>query len=99
MLQSFPEGSAPRKIAETVDLATLLSDNGCGAILAEIISKYGPYLEAIGPAAADHCFYGVPRAQDENFSTYIAAKEIALHELDAQIGERVPPKIAGRVLL
>ena len=99
LLQSFTDGSAPRKIAETLDLSIVLSEQGYGSILTEIMTKYGPYLEAIGPAAVDHFFYGFERSRQESFSTYIAAKEIALHELEAQLGEKVPPRIAGRVLL
>lgn len=99
LLQSFSENSAPRKIAETIDLSIVLSEAGYGAILAEIMAKYGPYLEAIGPAAIDQFFYGLERSRTESFSNYIASREIALQELEAQLGEKVPPRIAGRVLL
>ncbi|CAK8993884.1 unnamed protein product [Durusdinium trenchii] len=99
LLQSFTDGSAPRKIAETVDLSVVLSEQGYGTILTEIMTKYGPFLEAIGPAAIDHFFYGFERSRQESFSNYIAAKEVALQELEAQLGEKVPPRIAGRVLL
>ena len=99
LLQSFTDGSAPRKIAETVDLSVVLSEQGYGTILTEIMTKYGPFLEAIGPAAIDHFFYGFEGSRQESFSNYIAAKEVALQELEAQLGEKVPPRIAGRVLL
>ena len=99
LLQSFAENSVPRKIAESLDLSVVLSEAGYGAILTEIMTKYGPYLEAIGPAAIDQFFYGMERSRNDSFSNYIASKELALQELEAQLGEKVPPRIAGRVLL
>ena len=99
LLQCFAEGSAPRKIAETIETSTLLSEAGYGAILSAIMTKYAPFLEAVGPAAIDHFFYQVERSRNDSFSTYIAAKELARQELEAQVGERVPDKIAGRILL
>jgi hypothetical protein len=99
LLQSFAEGSAPRKMAEALDMPTILSEHGYGTILSEILNKYGPYLEAIGPAAVDNFFFGAERSRHETFSNYIAAKELALQEVEAQLGEKVPPRIAGRILL
>eukprot|EP00435_Cladocopium_sp_Y103_P020466 s1075_g5.t1 len=99
LLQSFSEGSAPRKIAETIDVSTLTSDSGYGAILSAILAKYAPFLEAAGPASIESFFYGCERSKQESFSTYIAAKEVALQELEANLGERLPTKIAGRILL
>ena len=43
--------------------------------------------------------YGCERARNESFSTYVAAKEVALQEMEAHLGERLPTKIAGRILL
>ena len=99
LLQSFPEGSVPRKVAEALDLTVLSSDHGYSAILSAILTKYGPYLEAAGPAAVENFFYGSERNRSESLATYIAAKEIALAELESQVGEKVPPRIAGRILL
>ena len=99
LLQSFSEGSAPRKIAETIDVSTLTSDAGYGAILSAILAKYAPFLEAAGPASIEAFFYGGERSKQESFSTYVAAKEVALQELEANLGERLPTKVAGRILL
>ena len=99
LLQSFPEGSVPRKVAEALDLSALSSEHGYSAILSAILTKYGPYLEAAGPAAVENFFYGSERSRSESLATYIAAKEIALAELESQVGEKVPPWIAGRMLL
>ena len=37
--------------------------------------------------------------RNESFSTYVAAKEVALQEMESHLGERLPTKIAGRILL
>ena len=97
LMQSFAEGSAPRKIAETIDIPTLTSDAGYGAILSAILAKYSPFLEAAGPAAVETFFYGCERAKNESFSTYVAAKEV--ERWTSHLGERLPAKIAGRILL
>ncbi|CAL1127455.1 unnamed protein product, partial [Cladocopium goreaui] len=99
LMQSFHEGTAPRRIAEAIDLATLTSESGYSAILSSLMAKYAPYLEASGPAAVENFFYGNERSKNESFSTYIAAKEIALQEMESQLGEKLSPKIAGRILL
>eukprot|EP00435_Cladocopium_sp_Y103_P054062 s621_g17.t1 len=99
LLQSFHEGTAPRRIAEAIDLATLTSEAGYSAILSSLMAKYAPYLEAAGPAAVENFFYSNERAKNESFSTYIAAKEIALQEMESHLGEKLPPRIAGRILL
>ena len=39
------------------------------------------------------------RAKAESFSTYVAAKEVALQEMESHLGERLPAKIAGPILL
>eukprot|EP00435_Cladocopium_sp_Y103_P070861 s172_g36.t1 len=99
LLQSFHEGTAPRRIAEAIDLATLTSEAGYSAILSSLMAKYAPYLEASGPAAVENFFYSNERAKNESFSTYVAAKEIALQEMESHLGEKLPPRIAGRILL
>ena len=60
LLQSLHEGSAPRRVAETIDLATLTSEAGYSAILSALMSKYAPFLEASGPAAVEN-FSMVPK--------------------------------------
>ena len=99
LLQSFSEGSAPRRIAETIDTGILLSDQGYGAVLSAIMTKYSPYLEAVGPATVDQFFFQGERSRNESFASYIAAKEIARQEIENHVGERVPDRIAGRVLM
>lgn len=99
LLQSFSDGSPPRKIAETIDLNTLVSEHGYGAILTAILNKYSPFLEAAGPAAVEAFFYGSERSKNESFATYVAAKEVALQEMEAHLGEKLSAKIAGRILL
>ena len=99
LLQAFGDQTPPRRIAEAVDLATLTSENGYAALLTAIMAKYGPYLEAAGPAAIEAFFYGTERNKNENLSSYVATKEIALQELESNLGEKLPPRIAGRILL
>lgn len=100
LLQSLHEGSAPRRVAETIDLATLTSEEaGYSAILSALMSKYASFLEASGPAAVENFFYGTERAKSESFATCVASKEIALQEMEGYLGERLPPRIAGRILL
>eukprot|EP00913_Durusdinium_trenchii_P008312 g7807.t1 len=99
LMQAFGEQSPPRRIAETIDLAILTSESGYSAILSAIMVKYGPYLEAAGPASIETFFYGTERNRNENLSTYIAAKEVALQELESHLGEKLPSRIAGRILL
>ncbi|CAK8990659.1 Integrase catalytic domain-containing protein, partial [Durusdinium trenchii] len=99
LLQAFSDQSPPRRIAETVDLPTLTSEAGYSAILTAIMTKYGPYLEAAGPAAIETFFYGTERSRSENLSSYVAAKEVALQEMEAHLGEKLPGRIAGRILL
>eukprot|EP00913_Durusdinium_trenchii_P026605 g24961.t1 len=43
LLQAFADQTPPRRIAETIDLATLTSEAGYAAILTAIMNKYGPY--------------------------------------------------------
>ena len=99
LLQAFPEGSPPRRVADTIDVPTLTSEHGYGAILTAILEKFGPFLEAAGPASIENFLYGTERSKGESLASYVAAKETALQEMQAQVGERLPPRIAGRILL
>ena len=99
LLQSFPEGSAPRRIADTVPTSVLLSAHGYGAILTALYEKYSPYLEASGPQAIDKFLFEGERGRSESFSSYIAAKELAKQEMEAQLGERISERLCGRILL
>ena len=56
LLQSFPEGSQPRRIADTIPTDVLLSANGYGAILGALHQKYALFLEATAPQAIDKSF-------------------------------------------
>ena len=99
IMQSFPEGSAPRRLCEAIDIGVLSSPQGYSAVLSAIVQKYGPYIEAVAPATTENFSYAGERSKQDTFATYIAAKEIALQELESNIGERLPSKIAGRILL
>ena len=99
LLQSFPEGSQPRRIADTVPTETLLSSRGYGAILSALYDKYAPYLEASGPQAIDRFLFEGERGRGESFASYIAAKELARQEMETQLGEVVSERLCGRILL
>ena len=77
-----------------------MSEAGYGAILSAIYTKYQPFLAA-APASVDSdaFFFGTERNRSESFSTYVASKEIALQEMESHVGEKLPPKLAGRILL
>ena len=99
LFQAFPEGSIPRRIAEGLRMEVVMSENGYGAILTAVLEKFKPYLDAAGPAAIDVYFYQGDRAKGETFANYISAKELARQEVESLVGERIPERIAGRVLL
>ena len=99
LFQAFPEGSIPRRIAEGLPMEVVMSENGYGAILTAVLEKFKPYLDAAGPAAIDVYFYQGDRAKGETFANYISAKELARQEVESLVGERIPERIAGRVLL
>ena len=99
LFQAFPEGSIPRRIAEGLPMEVILSESGYGAILTAVLDKFKPYLEAAAPAAVDAFFYQGERSRGETFSSYIAAKELAKQEVENLAGERIPDKIAGRILM
>ena len=56
-------------------------------------------IEAAGPAAIEAFFYGTKRNRSESLATYVAAKEVALQELETRLGEKLPSRVAGRILL
>ena len=99
LLQSFPEGSQPRRTADTVPTQILLSARGYGAILTALFEKYAPFLEASGPQTIDRFLFEGERSKNESFASFIAAKEISRQEMEAQMGERVSDKLCGRILL
>ena len=99
LMQAFPEGTPPRKLSETIEMSVLTAEAGYGAILSAIYTKYLPFLEAAAPASIDAFFFGTERNRSESFSTYVASKEIALQEMESHVGEKLPPKLAGRILL
>ncbi|CAK8990637.1 unnamed protein product [Durusdinium trenchii] len=99
IMQSFPEQSIPRRLCETIDIGILSSPQGYSAVLSAILQKYGPYIEAAAPAAIENFFYAGERQRGDTFSSYIAAKEVALQELESNLGEKLPSKVAGRILL
>ena len=77
----------------------LTKEAGYSAVFSALMTKYSPCLEASGPAAVENFFYGTERAKNESFATCVAAKEIALQEMEGYLGERLPTRIAGRMLL
>ena len=99
LFQALPENSIPRRIAEGLPMEVITSERGYGAILTAILEKFKPYLEAAAPAAVDAFFFQGDRGRNETFSSFIAAKELARQEVENLSGERVPDKIAGRILL
>ena len=77
----------------------IMSEQGYGLLLTAVLEKFRPYLEAAGPAAVDAFFFQGERARAESFANFISAKEIARQEVENMTGERIPPRIAGRILL
>ena len=73
LLQSFQEGSQPRRIADTVPTEVLLSSSGCSAILTALQEKYAPVLEASGPKAIDRFLFEGERQKGESYTSFIAA--------------------------
>ncbi|CAE7834242.1 Adck5 [Symbiodinium necroappetens] len=99
LFQALPQNSIPRRIAEGLPMEVITSERGYGAILTAILEKFKPYLEAAAPAAVDAFFFQGDRGRNETFPSFIAAKELARQEVENLSGERVPDKIAGRILL
>ena len=99
LYQSFSEGSAPRRIADTIPTELILTENGYSLILGALMQKYKPYLEIAGPAAIDAFFYSGDRQKGETFSSFVASKEIQRQDMQQQLGETVSELVCGRVLL
>eukprot|EP00439_Symbiodinium_sp_Y106_P042840 s243_g5.t1 len=99
LFQALNEGSPPRKIAEGIPMETILSPTGYAAILSAVMEKYAPYIEASAPAAIDAFFFSGERQRSETFTNDIASKEILRQEAESLSGERIPEKIAGRILM
>lgn len=99
LYQSFSEGSAPRRIADTIPTELILTENGYSLILGALMQKYKPYLELAGPAAIDTFFYSGDRQKGETFSSFVASKEIQRQDMQQQLGETVSDLVCGRVLL
>ena len=99
LLQSFPEGSQPRHIADTVPTDILISAQGYSAILSKLLEKYGPFLEATGPQAVDKFLFEGERGRGESFSSFVATKELARQEMESHLGEHVSDRLCGRILL
>ena len=99
LYQSFPETSQPRKISDQIPMGELLSAAGYDSILTALMRKYRPFLEVAAPASVDRFFFQGERAKGESFATFIAAKEVALQDLENNINEKLNDKVAGRILL
>lgn len=67
------------------------SEPAHGTILRAIFTNHAPFLEAAAPAAIDAFFFGPERSRSESFS-YIATKELAFQDMEAQVGEEMPPR-------
>ena len=99
LYQSFAEGTQPRKIADQVAMEDLLSARGYGLILSALMAKYKPFLDIAGPTSIDKFFYMGERGKSESFATFLAAKEVARQEMEQNLQERIPDRVAGRILL
>ena len=99
LLQSFPEDSQPRRIADTIPTQVLISSAGYGAILNALYEKYAPFLEASAPRAIDRFLFEGERQKGESFSSFIASKQLARQEMETQMGERISDRLCGRILL
>ena len=99
LLQSFAEGSQPRRIADTVPTEILLSTAGYSAILQALVQKYALFLEATAPQAIGKFLFEGRRQKNEIFLANIASKQLALQEMELQLGEQVCPRLCGRILM
>ena len=88
-----------KQIAEQVTSEVVLSEHGYGAILTCLLEKFRPYLEVTGPMSVDIFLYSGERTKGEAFANYLARKEVQKQEMEAQIGEKLSPLVAGRILL
>ena len=99
LYQSFQENSEPRKIADQVPLESVLTEDGYGLILSALMTKYKPYLDVAAPASIDRFFFAGDRQKNQTFANYLATKEISRQELESHLQEKIPDRIAARVLL
>ena len=99
LYQSFGESSEPRRIADQVPLTEVLTERGYGLILSALMTKYKPYLDVAAPVSIDRFFYGGEKQKNQTFANFLATKEIARQELESHLQERVPDRIAARILL
>ena len=76
----------------------LLQPTGYAKVLESLVLKYKPFLEIEGPASVDRFLYAGERGKGESFASFIAGKEVARQELEANLGERLNDQVAGRVL-
>ena len=99
LYQSFQESSEPRKIADQVPLQDVLTVRGYGLILSALMTKYKPYLDVAAPASIDKFFYAGDRQKGQTFAAFIASKEVARQELESHLQERIPDRVAARILM
>ncbi|CAJ1348032.1 unnamed protein product [Effrenium voratum] len=99
LYQSFTDKTPPRRLADSIPVEKMLTEEGYGLILSALVNCYRPYLDIQGPSSVDKFFYAGDRQKGESFTTFVANKELALQELEMQLGDAVNTKITGRVLL
>ena len=68
-------------------------------MLQALFQKYAPYLEATAPQSIDKFLFEGFRQRHETFAAFIAAKTLSLQEMQQQLGERVCPRLCGRILM
>ncbi|CAJ1437918.1 unnamed protein product [Effrenium voratum] len=99
LYQSFTDKTPPRRLADSIPVEKMLTEEGYGLILSALVNYYRPYLDIQGPSSVDKFFYAGDRQKGESFTTFVANKELALQELEMQLGETLNTKVTGRVLL
>ena len=99
LYQSFTDKTPPRRLADSIPVEKMLTEEGYGLILSVLVNYYRPYLDIQGPSSVDKFFYAGDRQKGESFATFVANKELALQELEMQLGETLNTKVTGRVLL
>ena len=99
LYQSFTDKTPPRRLADSIPVEKMLTEEGYGLILSALVNYYRPYLDIQGPSSVDKFFYAGDRQKSESFTTFVANKELALQELEMQLGETLNTKVTGRVLL
>ncbi|CAJ1446793.1 unnamed protein product, partial [Effrenium voratum] len=99
LYQSFTDKTPPRRLADSIPVEKMLTEEGYGLILSALVNYYRPHLDIQGPSSVDRFFYAGDRQKGESFTTFVANKELALQELEMQLGETLNTKVTGRVLL